>query len=186
MRVMIIPEDPALDQFILKPVVEAIFQDLNRVARVQVLFNPRLRSVDQALEPTQLNSIIDSYPQEDLFLLLIDRDCNQNRLNRVNARESEVMSRRKALIGCLAIEEVEIWALAIYQGELPARWQEMRQECHPKETYFYPLVEQLGLQNNVGRGRKHIMKSLSGQYSRLLQLCPEIAELRDRIRQKVN
>jgi hypothetical protein len=182
---MIVPEDPTLDQFILKPIIESIFRDLNRVARVQVLFNPRLRSVDQALEPTQLNSIIDSYPQEDLFLLLIDRDCDQNRLNRVNARESEVTSRAKALIGCLAIEEVEIWAMALYQNQLPAPWQEMRKECHPKETHFHPLVEQLGLQTAVGRGRKQIMKGLSGQYSRLLQLCPEIAELRDRIRQKL-
>ncbi|MGH7598874.1 MAG: hypothetical protein ACREOI_21170 [bacterium] len=182
---MVIPEDPTLDQFILKPVVEALFRDLNRVARVQVLANPRLSSVVQALDPATLNVIIDGYPQEDLFLLLIDRDCDQNRIISVNSRESEVMSRGKALIGCLAIEEVEMWALAIYQGELPARWQEMRQECDPKEAYFHPLIEQLGLQNNVGRGRKHIMKSLSGQYSRLLQLCPEIAELRDRIRQKL-
>jgi hypothetical protein len=85
----------------------------------------------------------------------------------------------------LAIEEVEMWALAIYQNQLPAPWQEMRKECHPKEAYFHPLVTRLALQNDVGRGRKHIMKSLSGQYSRLLQLCPEIAELRDRIRQKL-
>jgi hypothetical protein len=182
---MIIPEDQKLDQFILKPIIEAIFRNLNRIARVRVPPKPRLRSVDQALDPAQLNSIINSYPQEDLFLLLVDRDCDQNRLNRVTARESEIMSRGKALIGCLAIEEVEIWALAIYQNQLPAPWQEMRKECHPKETYFHPLVEQLGLQTAVGRGRKQIMKGLSGQYSRLLQLCPEIAELRDRIRQKL-
>ncbi len=185
MRVLIIPEDPALDQFILKPVVEAIFSEVNRIASVQVLQNPRLRSVEQALNSAQLNVIIDSYPQEDLFLLLVDRDCDQHRINRVNSREAEVMSRGKALIGCLAIEEVEMWALAIYQGELPARWQVMRQECDPKEACFYPLVEQLGLQNDVGRGRKHMMKSLAGRYSRLLQLCPEIAELRDRIRKKL-
>jgi hypothetical protein len=182
---MIIPEDPALDQYILKPVVEVIFSEVHRVASVKVLQNPRLRSVEQALDPAQLNSIIASYPQEDLFLLLIDRDCDQNRINRVKSRESEVMSKGKALIGCLAIEEVEMCALAIHQGDLPASWREMRQECDPKEAYFHPLVELLGLQNNVGRGRKHIMKGLSGQYSRLLQLCPEIAELRDRIRQKL-
>ncbi len=185
MRVMIIPEDPVLDQYILKPVVEAIFSEVNRVATVQVLQNPRLRSVEQALDPTQLNNVINSYPQEDLFLLLVDRDCDRNRINRVNARESEVISRGKALIGCLVIEEVEIWALAICQDELSARWQEMRQECNPKEAYFHPLVKRLGLQTAVGRGRKHIMKSLSGRYSRMLQLCPEIAELRDRIRQKL-
>ena len=136
MRVMVIPEDPTLDQFILKPVVETLFRDLNRVARVQVLANPRLSSVVQALDPARLNVIIGSYPQADLFFRLIDRDCEQNRINRVHSRESEVMSKGKTLIGCLAIEEVEIWALAIYQGELPARWQEMRQECNPKEAYF--------------------------------------------------
>jgi len=37
MKVMIIPEDPTLDQYILKPVIEAVFKDLNRVAHVQVL-----------------------------------------------------------------------------------------------------------------------------------------------------
>jgi hypothetical protein len=183
---MIIPEDPTLDQFILKPIIEAVFRDLNRVARVQVLFNPRLRSVEQALEPKQFNSIIDSYPQEDLCLLLIDRDCDQNRVNRIKARELEAKNIGKLVIGCLAIEEIEMWALAIYQGQLPASWQEMRKECDPKEAYFNPLAEQLGLQTAVGRGRKHLMKNLAGQYSRLLQLCSEIAELRDRIRQKLS
>jgi hypothetical protein len=93
-----------------------------------------------------------------LFLILVDRDCDQNRIHRITARESEAQSRGKCLFGCLAIEEVEMWALAIYQNELPAPWQEMRQECHPKEAYFIPLVERLGLQNDVGRGRKQIMK----------------------------
>ncbi len=186
MRILVIPEDPTLDQHILKPVVEAIFNDVNRVASIQVLQNPRLRSVDQALNPTMLGGIINSYPQEDLFLLIVDRDCDQSRINKVSAREVEADGRGKRLLGCLAIEEVEMWALAIYQGALPASWREMQQECNPKEAYFNPVVEQLGLQNDVGRGRKHIMKSLAGRYSRLLQFCPEIAELRDRIRQKLS
>jgi hypothetical protein len=75
--------------------------------------------------------------------------------------------------------------LAIYQDHLPTPWQEMRKECHPKEAYFIPLVKQLGLQSDVGRGRKHIMKDFFGRYSRLLQLCLEIAELHERIRQKL-
>jgi len=186
MRVMIIPEDPTLDQFILKPAIEAVFDDLKRVARVQVLSNPRLRSVEQALEPKLLESILNSNPQTDLFLLLLDRDCGQNRIHRVMARETEAQNSGKWLCGCLAIEEIEMWVLAISQEELPASWQEMRKECHPKETYFNPLVAQLGLQNDVGRGRKQMMKDLAGRYSRLFQLCPEIAELRERIRQKLD
>jgi hypothetical protein len=132
-----------------------------------------------------LVNIISSRPQDDLFLLLVDRDCDESRINKVNAREQETTERGKWLIGCLAIEEVEMWALAIYQDQPPAPWQEMRSECKPKAIYFNPLVEQFGLQNAVGRGRKQIMKSLSGKYSRLLQLCPELAELRERIRQRL-
>jgi hypothetical protein len=116
MRVLIVPEDPTNDQYILKPVIEAIFKDLSRVASVQVLQNPRLRSVQQALDPKILVNIIKSYPQEDLFLLLVDRDCDENRINKVKAREDEAVGIGKWLIGCLAIEEVEMWALAIYQG----------------------------------------------------------------------
>ena len=137
------------------------------------------------MDPAQISRIVSNNPQEDLFLLLVDRDCEQNRINRIKARELEAENIGKLLIGCLAIEEVEMWALAIYQNQLPAPWQEMRKECHPKEAFFNPLVEQLGLQNDVGRGRKQMIKSLTGRYSRLLQLCPEIAELRERIRQEL-
>ena len=50
MRVLIIPEDPTLDQFVLTPIVQRIFTDLDIGARVEVLFDPHLSGADQALD----------------------------------------------------------------------------------------------------------------------------------------
>lgn len=49
MKILIIPEDPTLDQYILKPIVERICTDHGLGARVDVLRDPHLRGVDQAL-----------------------------------------------------------------------------------------------------------------------------------------
>jgi hypothetical protein len=183
MRVLIIPEDPTHDQYVLKPVVAAIFKDLGRVARVDVLQNPRLQSVTQALDPKTLAGIIASNPQRDLFLLLLDRDCEEFRIEKIKAREQEALSMNRLLIGSLALEEVEMWALAVYEGPLPDSWQEMRRECHPKEAFFEPLVAELELHNTVGRGRKRLMSAFTAkEHARLLKLCPEVAELQERIK----
>jgi hypothetical protein len=48
-KILVIPEDPMLDQYILKPVVERLFADLGLAVRINVLWNPRLRGVNQAL-----------------------------------------------------------------------------------------------------------------------------------------
>lgn len=184
MKVLVIPEDPTNDQHVLKPIVAAIFKDLGRVARVDILQNPRLQSVTQALDPKNLAGIIASYPQSDLFLLLLDRDCEEFRSEKIKAREQEASNMNKVLIGSLALEEVEMWALAVYDGPLPHTWQEMRCECHPKESFFEPLVVQLELQNTVGRGRKRLMSEFTAkEHARLLRLCPEVAELQERIKQ---
>ncbi len=135
MKVLIIPEDPTVDQFVLKPIVTAIFKVLVRIARINVLGNPRLRSVNQSLDFKILERIIASYPQEDLFLLLLDRDCEETRIEKVKAREQSVLRMNRKLFGCLAIEEIEMWALAVYEGTLPHSWQEMRRECHPKGAF---------------------------------------------------
>lgn len=58
MKIMVVPEDPVLDQYILKPIVERMFEDLGRRARVQVLANPRLRGVAQALDHRVLARVV--------------------------------------------------------------------------------------------------------------------------------
>jgi hypothetical protein len=58
MKVLVIPEDPVLDRFILAPIVERLFEDLGQKTRVAVLENPRLRGVAQALDPHRMEEII--------------------------------------------------------------------------------------------------------------------------------
>lgn len=65
MKVLIVPEDPTYDQYILKPIVERIFSDLERPARIEMLQNPRLTSVVQALDPAVLAAVVVKYPMVD-------------------------------------------------------------------------------------------------------------------------
>ena len=57
MRILVIPEDPLLDQYILKPIVERVAVDVGLVARVDVLQEPRLRGAGQALDPGMVEEI---------------------------------------------------------------------------------------------------------------------------------
>lgn len=77
MRVLIIPEDPTLDRHVLQPIVERIFQDLQRSARVEVLTDPHLSGVDQALARGTIAEIMQDNRMIDLFLLIVDRDCDR-------------------------------------------------------------------------------------------------------------
>lgn len=65
MKVLIIPEDPTNDSFIIKPVIEAVFADLGRRARIDMLRDPQLRGTSDALDGAMVTRIIDENPMED-------------------------------------------------------------------------------------------------------------------------
>jgi len=182
---MVIPEDPTLDRHILQPIVEHIFDDLGRKARVEVLRDPHLRGIDEALDPEVLKGIIsDREAMFDLFLLLVDRDCNdgrgrgRNNVEMARQREAENGDR---LLACLAVEEVEVWMLALHRDDLDARWSDIRQHCDPKEQYADVLLKQKGWLSTLGKGRKKAMEGLGSKWQGLLQVCPELADLKQRI-----
>lgn len=178
MKVLIIPEDPTHDRYILKPVMERVLQDLDRVARVEVLAEPHLRGVDQALDRETIANIVADNPMVDLFLLVVDRDCNrQKNEQRAQAREQE----HPDLLACLAIEEVEVWLLALHPEHIRTAWNIVRTDCDPKEKYCDPLLNTLG-RDGPGQGRKRGMRALSGNWPRLQQMCPEVAGLKERLR----
>jgi hypothetical protein len=124
-KVLVVPEDPMLDQYILNPVVERLFADLGLSARVDVLWKPRLRSVNQALDPSMVRHVIGTFSMIDLFLLTVDRDADEHRAKRARTLETEHPGR---LFACLAVEEVEVWMLALHRDRLPSRWAEIRGE----------------------------------------------------------
>lgn len=131
MKVLIIPEDQELDQYIVKPVVEALFQDLGRAAKVMVLPEPRLRGASQALDPELIAGIVEARPMIDLFLLVVDRDCDRERNSaKATARESEHADK---LIACVAVEELEVWMMALHTGHLDAPFSKVRAHCDSKE-----------------------------------------------------
>lgn len=183
MRVLVVPEDPVKDRYILKPVVEQIFDDLGRPkARIDVLENPRLQGVAEALSPKALTDIVQSprYRMIDLFLVLVDRDGDAAGRPRVaTAREGEHPDR---LFVCLAIEEVEVWMLALHRDAIKAPWRQVRAEHHPKEAFAEPFLEEHAPRGNPGRGRAWAMHALDRKSWRvLLDLCPELVELKEKI-----
>jgi hypothetical protein len=180
MKVLVIPEDPTLDQHILKPVVEHLFKGLQRAARVEVLQDPHLTGVSDALNGDILAHVLHTNPMIDLFLLIVDRDCCEARQSVLDARLKEAATAGKAMFGCLAIEEVEVWALALHHVN---GWKQVRQECHPKEVYFEPLAKQNHWLEGVGKGRVQAMKALPGKFKTLRSRCSEINVLQDQIAQ---
>lgn len=179
MRVLIIPEDPTLDQHVIRPIVARIFEDLGRKARIEVLTDPHLRGVDQALDRDMISGIVEDNKMIDLFLLVVDRDCDRKKNT---SRAQERQAEHTALIATLAKQEIEVWALAPHRKSLGVRWDEVTEDCDPKERYFDPFIERMGWIETVGKGRRRAMRSLGPAWASMLQLCPEIRGLKEEIR----
>ena len=114
----------------------------------------------------------------DLFLLIVDADCNRERnKEKAAAREAEHQSR---LLSCVAVQELEVWMLALYKDKLEVGFSEVRNECDPKERWAESLLDELGT-DSPGRGRKAAMTRLTGAYRSLRDTCPELRELETRI-----
>lgn len=179
MKVLVIPEDQEIDRYILKPVIEAMFSDLEISARVEVLPEPRLRGTSDALDEGIVRDIVTGNPMIDLFLLVIDRDCNrENNVPKAAARVSEYEGQ---MIACLAEQEIEVWMLALYKDRLGATFSEVRAECDPKERWAEPLLKELGT-DGPGRGRRRAMRALSGKWRSLRDTCTELRDLQERVR----
>jgi len=85
------------------------------------------------------------------------------------------------LLACLAIEEVEVWMLALHRDLLPSPWAEIRGERDPKERFAHPFLAAHAPKLDPGQGRKWAMRDLGARWKGLLDVCPEIAELKTRI-----
>ncbi len=179
MRVVIIPEDFRNDQYILKPLVEAMLAAAGRPrARVTVCRDPVVRGVGQALDRDVLAQILERYSgMTDLFLLCVDRDGVASRRHALEALEAHaagLLSPGQVLLGENAWQELEVWVLA-GQTDLPGSWdwKAIRAEVDPKEKYYEPYAHRRGMSEQVGGGRKILAEEAARRYQRVRSLCPE-------------
>jgi hypothetical protein len=183
----VIPEHFSQDQYILKPIVQAMLTAAGKPrANIQVCRDPLLGSVEQAMRWERINGIIDIYPQVDLFLLIVDRDGDEHRrlrLDTLENRAAALLAGSRRLFAEHAWQELEVWALAGC-ADLPGRWRwrAVRDERDPKEIYFTPYIRQRGLEDDPGGGRRTLGREAANRYNRIRQLCDEIGELEERIR----
>ncbi len=179
MKVLIIVEDRTHDQYIVKPIIERIFLELEKRASVDVLVEPHLRGATQALDESTINEIIRDNAMVDLFVLIVDRDCDrEGNSTRAAQRQAEHPGK---LVSCLAVQEVEVWMLAV-QDQFDKPWGQVRVECDPKEIFAAPYLKARGWQSQLGGGYKRAMSELRGKWSRLVKLCPEVQDLMEAIR----
>lgn len=153
--------------------------------KITVCFAPRLHGIRDALDWAQIVPILRQYGMIDMFLLLVDRDGDANRrgsLDYLEKKAKELLPPQKAFLAELAHQEIEVWALAAH--ELPSQWnwRAVVADSDPKERYFKPLANQSGIAKNESGGLYMAMsRPIAANYPRIRQLCPELAELEQRI-----
>lgn len=174
MKILVIPEDPTNDQYILKPIVEQMVKRVGILGRVEVLRDPHLHSITQALDPKLLERIVHENKMIDLFLVLVDNDCDYFKAeNKCKERQKQFPGK---LLYCLAVQEVEMWMMALHE-EFARGWQSHRKECHPKENLCAPFLQKMQWDLGPGSGYKRAMRDLGPKFDRLLNFCPELHSL---------
>lgn len=185
LNVLVIAEDYRLDQYVLKPLVEKMLAGVGQPrARVEMCRDPFFTGVDHVLQTESLREIVETNRLADLYLLIVDRDGKEGREARIADREAEVQALigdRKAFVGALAWQEVEVWLLGGHDTP-DMTWADVRASEHPKEDFFEPFAESKGVHLGPGKGRSALAKEMVTRYGRLCQRCPEVKALEDRIR----
>jgi hypothetical protein len=174
-RVLLIPEDFRHDQYMLTPIFKQLYSWLGwQNAKVITCTDPLLGGVEEALKFERLSEIFERYDgMIDHYILCIDRDGNQNRVDRLTKLRGRCAVDGRKFLTIAAIEEIEVWVLA--GNELPKDWVwlEIRADPHPKERYFDVLSKARSLTEGPGRGRKALGESAAKNILRITQLCNE-------------
>ena len=175
-NVLVIPEDPKYNGYILIPLVSRLLRECGKPnANVSVLTNPRIYGFEHACG--LMHEIVESYPHLDLLLFLPDAD-GKDRSGRFARLESE---HGPKLICCAAEQEVEAWLLAGHVAKLGKPWSDVRADVSVKENTFVPFLRKHGDSHQPGGGREALMNETLRNYRGLLERCPELARLQEKI-----
>jgi len=179
--VLVVPEDPTYNGYILRPLVTRILRECGRPnAKVTVLTSPKADGYAHA-KRLLVQRVLDLYSHFDLVLFLPDAD-GHDRTAEFTALEALGDERDMHLMCCAAVEEVEAWLLAGHVDKLSQNWAAVRRDVSVKENVFAPFLAKHGDARRAGGGRDLLMQETLQNYSGLLQRCPELAALEQRIR----
>ena len=186
MNVLIIPEDPRKDKYVLKPLFQALFRSIKKPhIRVLICEDQELRGVEQALKSENIQNIIQQYQGKvKIFILCVDRDAEEGRLTRLQQIEREFNDDSRSFLAVNAWEEIETWILATFDVQslrnklnlspiAKYSWKYIRAERDPKETYFEPLAAICGVADAPDGGRKKLGKKAASRIKQIRQKCPE-------------
>ncbi len=177
MKVLVIPEDPRLDQYMLKPLIEAALRHAGKPrVKVTVCQEGSLRGDATIAGFEPVKGVIEDNLLYDAFILCVDQDCRAGRVDALKNIESAIRQEfpNKIFVAVCGVQELEVWVLAGMTDFEPA-WEEVRAECHPKETYFESYAERHGVSQGPGKGRKALGEEAAKLYAqRVRRLCPEI------------
>ncbi len=187
-NVLILPEDPVKDGYVLKPIIEAMMRAAGKPqARVVVCVDPRFHGTSQALRWQFIQEALSrNAGMFHLYLLCVDRDGDLNRqavLDSLEIQARTFIARDRAFLAEHAWQEIEVWLLAGH--DLPRKWvwKAIRDEPHPKERYYRPFAESRGVLDLPGEGRDKLAREAASHYDRIRVRCKEdIQRLEDRIR----
>lgn len=178
-KVLVIPEDPTNNGYILKPLMEAILADAGKPnAKITVLTNPKLDGFDHAMKAIR-EDLPDRYGFWDLWVFIPDAD--RAKPSAMKALEGELATKKVKLICCPAQPEVEIYACIAYRNEIKSLWGQARQDPRFKEDVFDPLLAKHGDVRRAGAGRDLMVAEALKNRNALYQFCPELCDLRDKI-----
>ncbi|ARU61399.1 hypothetical protein CBW65_10590 [Tumebacillus avium] len=147
-KVLVITEDYVYDQHIVQPIVRKICEEAGKPnAKVIVCTNPRFRGFEDCTKIDRLKEeVIEMYKMVDLFLLLVDRDANEYRHEKLAGIEAQLklsLRSNQSFITENAHQEIEVWALAGLDLPKGWSWAEIRSERDPKEKYFYKVSKEI-------------------------------------------
>ena len=187
-NVLVVPEDPTYNGYILRPLCKRLLREAGRPnANIVVLPEPRVKGFSHAKKLLE-DQIPRNWWHFELILFIPDADgLAGNRKDEFNRLEQLAEQRKRPvkLICCAAEQEVETWLLSGHPEKLKNlswRWSDIRAEISVKERFFRPFLDQYGDPASPSQGRERLMQEALANYDGIKQRCPELRELETRIR----
>lgn len=174
MNVLVVPEHPRNDQYILKPLFSRLFSEAGFAApQVEVCQDPVLGGVNEALKPERIEKIINRYKgMVKIFILCVDRDGDPSRRARLDSIEKRFGAGR-VFLAENAWEEIETWALAGLVLPKNWKWADVRAEIDVKGRYFDELARKRGVADEPGGGRRTLGREAARSIRDIRRKCPE-------------